>query len=138
MFNKNVIVSLMVIMLPVLLVCALIIPQSNTRNAVAVISSDYSTIAYNEETYVPVQLDELPPEVVRIISGLYATSHSSVIASIKATVENDNYFLDKFFWTNQITVFDIDGEMFIYLNTDYDVNESDYYCTRSYRDNLMK
>ncbi|MBQ4629794.1 MAG: hypothetical protein IJB70_02260 [Clostridia bacterium] len=138
MFKKKTFNALMINILPILLVCALIIPRTDTKNAASVISSDYSTITYNNETYVPVQLTELPPEVVRIISNLHATSHPSVIASLKATVENDNYFLDKYFWTNQITVFDIDGEKFIYLNTDYDANESDYYCTKSYYNRVIE
>lgn len=116
-----------VILIFTLLICALVIPRSNTRNAAVVISSDYSTISYKSEIYIPIQPEELPIEVMEL-SKTVATD------MIKATVENENYFLDKFFFTNYISVKEFNGETFIYLHTDYDVNESDYYCSKAYKD----
>ena len=55
---------------------------------------------------------------------------------IKATVENENYFLNKFFFTNYIVAKEYNGETFIYLHTDYDVNESDFYCSKAYKDRV--
>jgi len=111
----------------IIVVCllALILPKSNIENAAVIIAEDYSTITYNGNIYVPIQRGLLP-------SGLDFHNNKEWI---KATVEGQNYFLDKFFLTNYISVTEYNGEKFIYLNTDYDVNESDYYCLPSYKDN---
>ena len=53
-------------------------------------------------------------------------------------VENENYFLDKYFFTNYIAVKEYEDEIFIYLHTDYDVNESDYYCSKNYKEKISK
>ena len=109
-----------------LILCILIIPQTNTRNADVVISSDYSTITYRGNVYVPIQPEQLPFDITDI---------KTTIANdmIKATVEDNNYFLDKYFLTNHIVVKEFNDEIFIYLHTDYDVNESDYYCSQTYK-----
>lgn len=121
---------LLAILIPILLTSILIIPRSNTRNAEAVISSDYSIITYKNIIYVPVEFGDLPADVAKSFLNWRGEE------TIKATVEKENYFLDKFFLTNQIVVQDFGGETFIYLNTDYDVNESDYYCTVSYKEQI--
>ena len=120
------IVWLLVVLIPILLLCILIIPQTNTRNADVVISSDYSTITYRGNVYVPIQPEQLPFDITDI---------KTTIANdmIKATVEDNNYFLDKYFLTNYIAIKEFNGETFIYLHTDYDVNESDYYCSQTYK-----
>ena len=118
-----------VILILILLICALIIPRSNTRNAEVVISSDYSNITYKDEIYVPIQSEELPFEVMNLKTTVAADM-------IKATVENENYFLNKFFFTNYIAVKESNGETFLYLHTDYDVNESDFYCSQAYKDRV--
>lgn len=115
----------------ILLICALVIPRSNVKNADVVISDDYSTITYNDNLYVPIQFEKFPVEIMDI---------QTTVASdmIKATVENENYFLDKFFFTNYIAVKEFKGETFIYLHTDYDVNESDFYCSKAYKERMLK
>ncbi len=115
----------------ILLICALVIPRSNVKNADVVISDDYSTITYNDNVYVPIQFEKFPVEIMDI---------QTTVASdmIKATVENENYFLDKFFFTNYIAVKEFNGETFIYLHTDYDVNESDFYCSKTYKERMLK
>ncbi len=120
-----------VILILILLVSAIIIPQSNTKKANAVISSDYSTITYKGNVYVPIQLEKLPLKVKNI--GM-----TTLNDMIKATVENENYFLDKYFFTNYIAIKEYEGETFIYLHTDYDVNESDYYCSQTYKEKAVQ
>ena len=122
---------LIVILILILILCILIIPRTNTRNVEAVISSDYSTIIYKENVYVPIQLEKLPSEV----KDLRMTTANDMI---KATVENENYFLDKYFFTNYIAIKEYNGETFIYLHTDYDVNESDYYCLQAYKNTIKE
>ena len=119
--KKGYIVCLLVVLIPIL-----IIPQTNTRNADVVISSNYSTITYRGNVYVPIQPEQLPFDITDI---------KTTIANdmIKATVEDTNYFLDKYFLTNYIAIKEFNGETFIYLHTDYDVNESDYYCSQTYK-----
>lgn len=56
---------LIVILIPISILCILIIPRTNTRNADAVISHDYSAITYNDEIYVPVKAEALPQEVAK-------------------------------------------------------------------------
>lgn len=124
--KKIAIVFAIAILMFVLFICAIIIPRSDTKNAKVVISSDYSTITYEGKVYVPIELEKLPFEVK---NGFFMSRGPG----IKATVENENYFLDKCFFTNYIHVKEYDGEKFIYLNTDYDVNESDYYCSQAYK-----
>lgn len=114
-----------------ILLCIIIIPRSNTDSAGAVVSSDYSSITYKGNVYVPIQLEKLPLEVKNI--GMISSDDM-----IKATVENENYFLDKYFFTNYIAVKEYNGEIFIYLETDYDVNESNYYCSQEYKDKVKK
>ena len=116
----------------ILILCILVIPQTNTRNVEAVISSNYSTIIYKENVYVPIQLEKLPSEVKE---DLRMTTANDMI---KATVENENYFLDKYFFTNYIAIKEYNGETFIYLHTDYDVNESDYYCSQAYKNTIKE
>jgi len=82
--------------------------------------------------YIPIQTEMLPLEVKRSID---MTTDNDMI---KATVENENYFLDKYFFTNYIAIKEYEGEIFIYLHTDYDVNESDYYCSQTYKDIMRK
>ena len=106
---------------------AILIPRSDINKANAIISSDYSTIKYKGNVYVPISLEKIPLEVRNIT--MMTTNNM-----IKATVENENYFLDKYFFTNYIAVEEYDGEIFIYLHTDYDVNESDYYCSKNYKE----
>ena len=122
---------LIVILIPILILCILVIPRTNTRSADAVISSDYSTIIYCKNVYVPIQQEQLPFDISEI---------KTTIANdmIKATVENENYFLDKYFLTNYIAVKEYNGETFIYLHTDYDVNESDYYCSQAYKNTIKE
>ncbi len=76
---------------------------------------------------MPIDFDDLPADVAREFLNWSGEE------TIKATVEMENYFLDKYFLINQLVLRDFKGETFIYLNTDYDVNESDYYCTISYK-----
>ena len=83
--KKGYTVCLLVVLIPILILCILIIPRTNTRNVEAVISSDYSTIIYKENVYVPIQLEKLPSEV----KDLRMTTANDMI---KATVENENYF----------------------------------------------
>lgn len=116
--------------IPILILCAIIFPRSNTKKANAVISSDYSTITYKNKVYVPINLGDLPAEVARDFSVWSGED------AIEATVEKENYFLDKYFFTNQFAVKELDGETFIHINTDYDINESDYYCTMSYKEQV--
>jgi len=130
--KKGYIVCSTIALLFVVLICALVIPRSNTKNAIAVISSDYSTITYKGNVYIPIQTEMLPLEVKRSID---MTTDNDMI---KATVENENYFLDKYFFTNYIAIKEYEGEIFIYLHTDYDVNESDYYCSQTYKDIMRK
>ena len=106
--------------------CGLIVPRSNTKDAKVVISSDYSTISCDGITYVPIQEDQLPFPA----SSIICTNASEMI---KGTVENENYFLDKFLLTNYVKVKEYAGDKFIYLHTDYDFNESSYYCSLSYK-----
>lgn len=127
MFKRFVIVALLFM----LIACVFIIPRSNIKSASVVISSDYSTITYEENVYVPLQLEKLPLEVRNI--GMSTASDM-----IKATVEDENYFLDKYFFTNYIVVEECRGETFIYLHTDYDVNESDYYCSKNYKEEILE
>ncbi len=115
----------------ILIASVFIFPRSNIKNATVVISSDYSTITYEGNVYVPTQLEKLPFEVRNI--GM-----STVNDMIKATVEDENYFLDKYFFTNYIAVEEYEGETFIYLYTDYDVNKSDYYCSKNYKEKILK
>ena len=110
---------------------AILIPRSNINKANAIISPDYSTIKYKGNVYVPIPLEKLPLEARDIT--LTTTNNM-----IKATVENENYFLDKYFFTNYIAVKEYDGEIFIYLHTDYDVNESDYYCSKNYKEKISE
>ncbi len=110
---------------------AILIPRSDINKANAIISSDYSTIKYKGNVYVPIPLEKLPLEARDIT--LTTTNNM-----IKATVENENYFLDKYFFTNYIAVEEYDGEIFIYLHTDYDVNESDYYCSKNYKEKISE
>lgn len=128
--KKGCIGCLIVALIPILILCILIIPQTNTRNADAVISRDYSIITYNDEIYVPIDVDALPKEVAKEFYFNWADKEK-----VEATVELSNYFLDKFL-TNQLYLIEFEGETFIYLNTDYDVNESDYYCTKRYNDKV--
>ena len=130
--KRGYIVCSTIALLFVVLICALVIPRSNTKNAIAVISSDYSTITYKGNVYIPIQTEMLPLEVKRSIDVTTAND------MIKATVENENYFLDKCFFTNYIAIKEYEGEIFIYLHTDYDVNESDYYCSQTYKDIMRK
>lgn len=130
--KRGYIVCSTIALLFVVLICALVIPRSNTKNAIAVISSDYSTITYKGNVYIPIQTEMLPLEVKRSID---MTTDNDMI---KATVENENYFLDKYFFTNYIAIKEYEGEIFIYLHTDYDVNESDYYCSQTYKDIMRK
>ncbi len=130
--KRGYIVCSPIALLFVVLICALVIPRSNTKNAIAVISSDYSTITYKGNVYIPIQIEMLPLEVKRSIDVTTAND------MIKATVENENYFLDKYFFTNYIAIKEYEGEIFIYLHTDYDVNESDYYCSQTYKDIMRK
>ena len=130
--KRGYIVCSTIALLFVVLICALVIPRSNTKNAIAVISSDYSTITYKGNVYIPIQTEMLPLEVKRSID---VTTDNDMI---KATVENENYFLDKYFFTNYIAIKEYEGEIFIYLHTDYDVNESDYYCSQTYKDIMRK
>jgi len=120
-----------VALLLILIASVFVIPRSNIKNATAVISSDYSTITYEGNVYVPIQLEKLPPEVRNI--GM-----STANDMIKATVEDEIYFLDKYFFTNYIVVEEYEGETFIYLHTDYDVNESDYYCSKNYKEKISE
>ena len=90
--KKGYIVCSTIALLFVVLICALVIPRSNTKNAIAVISSDYSTITYKGNVYIPIQTEMLPLEVKRSID---MTTDNDMI---KATVENENYFLDKYFF----------------------------------------
>ena len=129
--KKEYVGCLLAILIPILFISILIVPRSNTRNAEAVISSDYSTITYKNKLYVPIEFGDLPATVAK--SFLNCSGDDT----IKATVEKENYFLDKYFFTNQLVVKDFEGETFIYLNTDYDVNESDYYCTPSYKERVF-
>lgn len=95
--KKHFVVSGTVIVIFILLVSAILIPRSNTKNANAVISSDYSSIEYKGNVYVPIQLEKIPLEVRDF--GMPTANDM-----IKATVENENYFLDKYFLTNYIAV----------------------------------
>ena len=113
----------------ILIICALIIPRANIETAKAVISEDYSEITYNGNKYVPVEQKYLPLEIKNTIS------QTPSYDMINATVENCNYFIDKFS-TNSIAIKESDGETFIYLNTDFDENESDYYCSKTYKDKI--
>ena len=124
--KKGYIVSLLVVLIAILILSILIIPQTDTRNADVVISSDYSTITYRGNVYVPIQPEQIPFD----ITDIKTTTANDMI---KATVEDNNYFLDKYFLTNYIAVKEFDDEIFIYLHTDYDVNESDYYCSQTYK-----
>lgn len=108
----------------ILILCILIIPQTNTKNADVVISSDYSTITYRGNVYVPIKPEQLPFDIAEI-------ERTVANDMIKATVEDNNYFLDKYFFTNYIFVKEYNGETFIYLHTDYDANDSDYYCSKN-------
>ena len=110
---------------------AILIPRSNINKANAIISPDYSTIKYKGNVYVPISLEKIPLEVRNI-------TMTTTNNMIKATVENENYFLDKYFFTNYIAVKEYDGEIFIYLHTDYDVNESDYYCSKNYKEKISE
>ena len=121
---------LMPILILIIFLCVLIIPRSDIKNAKAVISSDYSSISYDGKTYVPIDVNDLPAEVKNEFNNWNGED------AIKATVEKENYFLDKYFLTNQLIVREFDGETFLYLNTDYDVNESDYYCTVEYKEKV--
>ncbi len=114
---------LSIIIIPLML----ILPRSCTWNAPVIIANDYSIIKYNGEIYIPIQSEMIPKEL-----DFFSNNNS-----IKATVEGENYFLDKFFLTNLIYVKNYNGYTFLYLNTDYDINESDYYCQKSYIDNLV-
>ena len=129
--KKEYVGCFLAILIPILLISILIVPRSNTRNAEAVISSDYSTITYKNKLYVPIEFGDLPATVAKSFLNWNGDD------TIKATVEKENYFLDKYFFTNQLVVKDLEGETFIYLNTDYDVNESDYYCTLSYKERVF-
>ena len=129
--KKEYVGCLLAILIPILFISILIVPRSNTRNAEAVISSDYSTITYKNKLYVPIEFGDLPATVAKSFLNWSGDD------TIKATVEKENYFLDKYFFTNQLVVKDFEGETFIYLNTDYDVNESDYYCTPSYKERVF-
>ena len=124
--KKGYTVCLLVVLIPILILCILIIPQTNTKNADVVISSDYSTITYRGNVYVPIKPEQLPFDIAEI-------ERTVANDMIKATVEDNNYFLDKYFFTNYIFVKEYNGESFIYLHTDYDANDSDYYCSKKYK-----
>ena len=124
--NKKLFAAIAVLSL-VILVLALTLPRSNTNSADAVIASDYSTVTYNKKVYVPIGKEMLPSE----LDGMEGDTDM-----IKATVEGENYFLDKYFLTNLISVREYDGDTFIYLHTDYDDNESNYYCSQSYKEKI--
>ena len=83
--KKGYIVCLLVVLIPILILCILTIPQTNTRNADVVISFDYSTITYRGNVYVPIQPEQLPFDITDI---------KTTIANdmIKATVEDNNFF----------------------------------------------
>jgi hypothetical protein len=100
--------------------------QTNINNAKVLISNDYSYITYEGTKYVPISFELLPKNIIFNYKN----------QPIKANVEGENYFLDKFFFTNYVYFADYNEFTFIYLNTDYDVNESDYYCSIEYKDNL--
>ena len=112
----------------ILLLAVIIIPRTDTENAKAVISSDYSTIIYKYNIYVPMSADYLPFDVQEIKSTPFEYR-------IKATVEDENFFLDKLL-TNYIAVKEYEGMSFIYLYTDYDDNQSDFYCLQDYKDKI--
>jgi len=63
--------------------------SSDKNKTEAVISKDYSTITYNGDIYVPLQYNLLPEGI--IFPNIYS------ISGVDATVEGENYFLDKFF-----------------------------------------
>jgi len=115
------------IILVIVVLFVAIFAKSNVKNAEAVIAKDYSTITYEGEVYVPVQRDFLPEQL----------KFSDNNDWIEATVEGQNYFLDKYFFTDYICVVEYDGEKFIYLSTDYDKNESNYYCLPSYKEAVI-
>lgn len=131
--KKMITCFVIVALLMILVVGVLIIPRTDINNATVVISSDYSTITYEGNLYVPIQFEKIPLEV----KETWMTD-AAANAKIKATVEGENYFLDKYFFTNYIAVEEYEGEVFIYLHTDYDVNESDYYCSKNYKENILE
>jgi len=118
------IASLLLIIIILLIV---ILPKSDTKNALVIIAHDYSTIQYDGQVFVPINPEMLPNNL----------DFDASRGFIRATVEGENYWLDKFL-TNYIFVADYEGYKFIYLITDYDVNESDYYCPKIYLDSLSK
>ncbi len=96
-------------------------------NAEAFITSDYSKITYDGDVYVPISLGDLPQELKQ---GSYFKDNNEWI---DATVKNPIGFMFSNFLTDQIIVEEYKGNKFIYLNTDDDNNESDYYCTVEYK-----
>jgi len=106
----------------------LISTKSNIEKSDVFISKDYSMISYYGEIFVPIAEELLP----------YDLAFPYEMAGINADVEGENWFLDNFFFTDYVFYKEHNGEKFIFLNTDYDVNESDYYCLPSYKERLIK
>lgn len=105
----------------------LILMRTNVDNSKVIISHNYSYIIFEGKTYVPIPLELLPENI-----GFNDTSNL-----IKATVMDENYFLDKFFFTNYISLTKYNGLTFLHLITDYDINESDYYCLPEFKNSLQ-
>jgi len=116
---------IIIALITAVLLC-LVLPKSNIEKSDVYITKDYSTIYYYGEVYVPIQHELLPENL-----------DFPYYDGIDADVEGANFFLDKFFFTNYIYHTERNGEKFIDLHTDYDRNESDYYCLPSYKEKVM-
>ncbi|MCL2081845.1 MAG: hypothetical protein FWH04_01195 [Oscillospiraceae bacterium] len=96
-----------------------ILDKNYKSNANAIISSDYSQIFYEDRVYVPYLEWEEDHFIIN-----YADESQFSYTIFEVIVENRFFLLDMFL-TDYIHVSE-DGK-FIYLETDYDLNESNYY-----------